>query len=86
MKEITPPEGYLKNEKVYEITKDGEQFPAEYNSADQRVDEDVVKGDISIIKGMTNGEAGIIKPESKAEFQVYLEKQNKYQCYCGSHF
>ena len=79
MKEITPPEGYLKNEKVYEITKDGEQFPAEYNSADQRVDEDVIKGDISIIKGMTNGEAGIIKPESKAEFQVYLASSGSFE-------
>ena len=34
LKEITSPEGYLKNEKVYTITKDGQQFTNEYNSAE----------------------------------------------------
>ena len=43
LKEITPPEGYLKNDKVYTITKDGQQFTNEYNSAETQADEDVVK-------------------------------------------
>ena len=46
LKEITPPEGYLKNDKVYTITKDGQQFTNEYNSAETQVDDDVVKGDV----------------------------------------
>lgn len=78
LKEITPPEGYLKNDKVYTITKDGQQFTNEYNSAETQVDEDVVKGDVSIIKGMGNGLAGIVVPENKAQFQIYLASAGSY--------
>lgn len=78
LKEITPPEGYLKNDKVYTITKDGQQFTNEYNSAETQVDEDVVKGDVSIIKGMGNGIAGIVAPENKAQFQIYLASAGSY--------
>lgn len=79
LKEITPPEGYLKNDKVYTITKDGQQFTNEYNSAETQVDEDVVKGDVSIIKGMGNGLAGIVAPENKAQFQIYLASAGSYE-------
>ena len=78
LKEITPPEGYLKNDKVYTITKDGQQFTNEYNSAETQVDDDVVKGDVSIIKGMENGLAGIVVPENKAQFQIYLASAGSY--------
>lgn len=78
LKEITPPEGYLKNDKVYTITKDGQQFTNEYNSAETQVDEEVVKGDVSIIKGMGNGLAGIVAPENKAQFQIYLASAGSY--------
>ena len=78
LKEITPPEGYLKNDKVYTITKDGQQFTNEYNSAETQVDDDVVKGDVSIIKGMGNGLAGIVAPENKAQFQIYLASAGSY--------
>ena len=78
LKEITPPEGYLKNDKVYTITKDGQQFTNEYNSAETQVDDDVVKGDVSIIKGMGNGLAGIVVPENKAQFQIYLASAGSY--------
>lgn len=78
LKEITPPEGYIKNDKVYTITKDGQQFTNEYNSAETQVDEDVVKGDVSIIKGMENGLAGIVAPENKAQFQIYLASAGSY--------
>ena len=78
LKEITPPEGYLKNNKVYTITKDGQQFTNEYNSAETQVDEDVVKGDVSIIKGMGNGLACIVAPENKAQFQIYLASAGSY--------
>lgn len=78
LKEITPPEGYLKNDKVYTITKDGQQFTNEYNSAETQVDDDMVKGDVSIIKGMGNGLAGIVAPENKAQFQIYLASAGSY--------
>ncbi|MCR5836986.1 MAG: hypothetical protein K6G88_10815 [Lachnospiraceae bacterium] len=79
IKEITPPEGYLKNEKVYPIDADGKKYAAEYNPVEKPLDEQVVKGDISIIKGMTNGEVGIIKPEKNAEFEVYLARSGSYE-------
>ena len=79
LKEITPPEGYLKNDKVYTITKDGQQFTNEYNSAETQVDEDVVKGDVSIIKGMGNGKPGIVSPENSAQFQIYLASAGSYE-------
>lgn len=79
LKEITPPEGYLKNEKVYTITKDGQQFTNEYNSAETQADEDVVKGDVAIIKGMGNGKPGIVSPENNAQFQIYLASAGSYE-------
>lgn len=79
LKEITPPEGYLKNDKVYTITKDGQQFTNEYNSAETQVDDDVVKGDVSIIKGMGNGKPGIVSPENSAQFQIYLASAGSYE-------
>ena len=79
LKEITPPEGYLKNDKVYTITKDGQQFTNEYNSAETQADEDVVKGDVAIIKGMGNGKPGIVSPENSAQFQIYLASAGSYE-------
>jgi hypothetical protein len=79
LKEITPPEGYLKNDKVYTITKDGQQFTNEYNLAETQVDEDVVKGDVAIIKGMGNGKPGIVSPENSAQFQIYLASSGSYE-------
>ena len=79
LKEITPPEGYLKNDKVYTITKDGQQFTNEYNSAETQADEDVVKGDVAIIKGMGNGKPGIVSPENSAKFQIYLSSAGSYE-------
>lgn len=79
LKEITSPEGYLKNEKVYTITKDGQQFTNEYNSTEIQADEDVVKGDVAIIKGMGNGKPGIVSPENNAQFQIYLASAGSYE-------
>ena len=79
LKEITSPEGYLKNEKVYTITKDGQQFTNEYNSAETQADEDVVKGDVAIIKGMGNGKPGIVSLENSAQFQIYLSSAGSYE-------
>ena len=79
LKEITPPDGYLKNDKVYTITKDGQQFTNEYNSAETQADEDVVKGDVAIIKGMGNGKPGIVSPENNAQFQIYLASAGSYE-------
>ena len=81
LKEITPPTGYLKNDKVYTIHENGQQYTAEYNSAKTKLElgEDVIKGNVDIIKIMTNGAVGITKPEANAEFQIYLTSAGSYE-------
>ena len=80
LKEITPPTGYLKNDKVYTVHENGQEYTAEYNSAKSKLElgEDVIKGNISIIKGKGNGTAGIVIPEVNAQFQVYLASSGSY--------
>ena len=78
MKEITPPTGYLKNDEIYTIDTDGKQFSAEYSSVSKTVDEDVIKGEVSIIKGMGNGTAGVVTPEVNAQFEIYLASAGSY--------
>ena len=78
LKEITPPKGYLKNDKVYDIVADGAKFTAEYNSVEKQVSEKPIKGDVAIIKGMGNGTAGIVPFEKSAQFQIYLASAGSY--------
>lgn len=78
LKEITPPRGYLKNDKVYDIVADGTNFTAEYNTIEKQVSERPIKGDVAIIKGMGNGTAGIVPFEKSAQFQVYLASAGLY--------
>lgn len=78
LKEITPPRGYLKNDKVYTFEADGQKYSAEYNVDKIQVTEEPVEGDVEIIKGMGNGEAGIVPFESNAQFQIYLASAGSY--------
>lgn len=78
LKEITPPRGYLKNDKVYDIVADGANFTAEYNSVEKQVSEKPIKGDVAIMKGMGNGTAGIVPFEKSAQFQIYLASAGSY--------
>ena len=78
LKEVTPPMGYLKNDKVYDIVADGAKFTAEYNSVEKQVSEKPIKGYVAIIKGMGNGTAGIVPFEKSAQFQIYLASAGSY--------
>ena len=80
LKEITPPVGYLKNDKIYTVHEDGKEYTAEYNKAkkDYEVNDKVIKGNVDIIKIMTNSAVGITKPEANAEFQIYLASAGSY--------
>lgn len=78
LKEFTPPRGYLKNDRIYDIVADGAKFTAEYNSVEKQVSEKPVKGDVAIIKGMGNGTAGIVPFEKSAQFQIYLASAGSY--------
>ena len=78
LKEITPPKGYLKNNKMYDFVADGAKLTAEYNSVEKQVSEKPIKGDVAIIKGMGNGTAGIVPFEKSAQFQIYLASAGSY--------
>lgn len=78
IKEITPPTGYLKNNQVYTFNEDGQKFTVEYNVDKSQVTETPIKGDVSIIKGMGNGDAGIVPFEKNAQFQIYLASAGSY--------
>ena len=78
LKEITPPVGYLKNEQKYVIDADGAKFTAEYNAIEKPLSETPIKGDVSIIKGMGNGDVGIVPFEKNAQFQIYLASAGSY--------
>ena len=81
MKELTPPEGYLLNETVYDIdgTEPGE-FTVRYNDVDVELPDTVIKGRIGLTKtiGGTD-ESTQYKPEIGAEFQVYLKSAGSYE-------
>lgn len=79
MKEITPPIGYQKNNQVYVIDENGKNYTVEYNQITKSVDEDVIKGDVSIIKGMGNGLAGIVSPEGNAQFEIFLASAGSFE-------
>ena len=78
IKEITPPTGYLKNNQVYALNEDGQKYTVEYNIDKSQVTETPIKGDVSIIKGMGNGDAGIVPFEKNAQFQIYLASAGSY--------
>jgi hypothetical protein len=50
----------------------------EYNSAKNDVNEQVIKGNIAIIKHTDNGETQIETPEEGAVFEVYLKSAGSF--------
>ena len=79
IKEISPSEGYLLNDTVYKVGADPKDYTVEYNNApDKTVMEQVIKGNISIIKHTDDGETQIETPEKGAEFQIYLKSSGSF--------
>jgi len=54
IKEITPSEGYLLDDTLYNIGAEAGNYTAEYNLISKTVKEQITKGDISIIKHTDN--------------------------------
>lgn len=79
IQEITPSEGYLLDTTVYHIGAEAGNFNIEYNPLTQGVTEQVVKGDILIVKHTDNGDTQIETPETGAEFEVYLKSAGSYE-------
>ena len=78
VREITPSEGYLLDETVHHVGAEAKNYTVELNTTSNDVQEQVIKGRISIIKHTDDGSTQIETPEEGAEFQVYLKRSGSY--------
>ena len=78
VQEISPSEGYLLDETVYSVGAESENYCIEHNPLSKTVTEDVIKGNIAMIKHSDDGSTQIGTPEVGAEFEVYLKSSGSY--------
>ena len=79
VQEISPSEGYLLDKTVYSVGAEAENYSIEHNPISMTVTEDIIKGNISIIKHSDDGTTQIETPEVGAEFEVYLKSSGSYE-------
>jgi len=79
VQEILPSEGYLLDKTVYSVGAEAENYFIEHNPLSMTVTEDVIKGNIAIIKHSDDGYTQIETPEVGAEFEVYLKSASSYE-------
>lgn len=78
VREISPSEGYLLDESAHHIGAEAKNYTVEYNSTANDVTEQVIKGNIALIKHTDDGETKLETPEAGAEFSVYLKSSGSY--------
>lgn len=78
IREINPSEGYLVDSTIHHVGAEPELYTIELNDTANDVTEQIIKGDIAIIKHTDDGETGIETPEESAEFQIYLKAAGSY--------
>lgn len=78
VREISPSEGYLLDESAHHIGAEAKNYTVEYNSTANDVTEQVIKGNIALIKHTDDGETQIETPEAGAEFEVFLKSAGGY--------
>lgn len=78
VQEISPSEGYLLDKTVYSVGAETENYFIEHNPLSMTVTEDVIKGNIAMIKHSDDGSTQIETPEVGAEFEVYLKSSGSY--------
>ena len=78
VQEISPSAGYLLDTTVHSVGTEPEKYTIESNPISMTVTEDVVKGNIAIIKHSDDGSTQIETPEVGAEFEVYLKSSGSY--------
>ena len=79
VREISPSEGYLLDSTIHHVGAEPELYEIERNHTANDVTEQIIKGDIAIIKHTDDGETQIETPEEGAEFLVYLEAAGSYE-------
>ncbi len=78
IREIKPGEGYLLDKTVHAVGAAPGQFTVEYNTLTAASSEQVIKGNLSILKHTDDGDTQVETPEIGAEFQVYLKSAGSY--------
>ena len=73
IREITPSEGYLLDTTIHKVGAEPQLYTVEHNQTANDVTEQVMKGNIAIIKHTDNGETQIETPENGATFELYLK-------------
>lgn len=78
LKELESSEGYLVNSTVYKVGADPKLYTVEFNTTENNVTEEIIKGNIAIIKHTDDGSTQIETPEKGAEFQIYLKSAGSF--------
>ena len=78
IREITPSEGYLLDTTIHKVGAEPQLYTVKHNQTANDVNEQVIKGNIAIIKHTDDGETKIETPESGATFEIYLKSAGSY--------
>ena len=79
IKELEPSEGYLLDPTVHHVGAEALAYTVEHNLTSNDVTEDVIKGNIALIKHTDDGETHIETPEEGAVFEIYLKSAGSYE-------
>lgn len=78
IREIAPSEGYLIDNTIHKVGASAKLYTVEHNLTANDVTEQVIKGNVAIIKHTDNGETQIETPEEGATFEIYLKSAGSY--------
>ena len=78
IREITASEGYLLDTRVHKVGAEPKLYTVEFNDTANAVTEQVIKGNIAIIKHTDDGSTQIETAEKGAEFQIYLKSAGSF--------
>ena len=79
LQELSPSDGYLLNDEIYQIGAEPENYSIEINPISIDVTEDVKRGKISIIKHSDDDENVVENLEMGAEFEIFLKSAGSFE-------
>ncbi len=79
VREITPSEGYLLDNTIHKVGAEPKLFTIEHSLVSNDVTEQVMKGNIAIIKHTDDGGTKIETPENGATFEIYLKSFGSFE-------
>ena len=78
VREITSSEGYLLDTTIHKVGAEPQLYTVEHNQTANDVNEQVIKGNIAVIKHTDKGETKIETPENGARFEIYLKSAGSF--------